>query len=149
MARRLLDGPSDGRRDLPCAALDISSGDFERACHSVETPRIVLERTVSAPLHPGHDQGDLAVDLRVDHLLPVDQPTDGTLVGRRDDLHRSSASRRLQHDLVERVLHDALATGSLELRHELPDRVLLEDAGDRHPLGVAQGGHRWLLERRQ
>src|SRR6185312_9386930 len=53
------------------------------------------------------------------------------------------------HDLVERVLDDALSPGGLETWNQIADRPFLDDRIDGHPLVIAERRDRRPLERRQ
>ena len=57
--------------------------------------------------------------------------------------------RTSHHDLVERVLDDALAARRLHLRDQVAHRALFDDGVHRHPLVVAQRRDRRPLQRRQ
>ena len=81
----------------------------------------------------------------VDASPPVAVPRLGIAAG----ASLSSAAGATEHDLVERVLHDALGPGCFQLRDEIAHRPLFDDRVDRHPLVVAQRRDRRPLERRQ
>src|SRR3954468_16553592 len=53
------------------------------------------------------------------------------------------------HNLVQRVLNDALRAGRLQARHQVTDRALFDDGVDRHPVGIAQRRDGRTLQRRQ
>src|SRR5512132_106085 len=64
-------------------------------------------------------------------------------------LESTILSMRSDHDLVERVLDDALPAGRLHLGNQVAHGPLLDDRVHGYPFGIAQRGHGRSLQRRQ
>src|SRR5262245_9500561 len=56
-------------------------------------------------------------------------------------------SMHSDHNLVERILHDALAPRRFHLRDQIADRAFLDDRIDGDPVGIAQRRDRRSLKR--
>ena len=93
VARRVPNGPADGRRRQRGAAPDLVRVELERSLQPVERPCVLADRAVAAPPHGVDDLRHAGRHVGVGGPAPLDQRPHRPPVGGRDDLHRTLIGR--------------------------------------------------------